>query len=98
MMNGADVFIGDDYLAGLDSVRRCALNARCTIDELLVLGDVALKLQASTYVCEFCEARLMPSEVYKLGSPCCSNGKIGVEHACESQRDIHVVFILRFVR
>ena len=45
-------------------------------------------LQAFTYVCEFREAHLMPSGVYKLGSPCCSNGKIGVKHACESQRDI----------
>ena len=85
MMNEADVFIGDDNWGELNSVHRGAFSARCTSDEPLECDVPEYKLQAFTYACEFCEARLMPSKVYKLGSPCCSNG---VEHACESQRDI----------
>jgi hypothetical protein len=56
--------------------------ARCNIDDL-VEADVALHvLQTMDVVCEHCEARLMPLELYRMNTPCCANGKVGVVHAC----------------
>lgn len=66
-------------------VRRAASKAntaRCKIDDM-VEADVALHvLQTMDIVCEHCEARLMPLELYRMNTPCCANGKVGVVHVC----------------
>ena len=93
-LNEADVFIGNDVIdeediAEVNTTQRETRVACCTIDDLLEDDVPEHKHQAFTYVCVHCDARLMPSEIYKLGSPCCNSGKFDVDHACarDTRRD-----------